>query len=269
MTITIFMPVLDGTRFIGEAMASLEAQTDRDWRLVVLDGGSTDGTAEIVSRRAMNDARIELRSAPDDGQYDALLTGILATDCDYIGWLNADDLLPPWAIAGAKRAFAETGADWIAGLPALWDGEGALRAVYPVAGRLQGLIRRGWYHDGLLGCLQQESMFFRKQLIEGLTAEELGLIRNHRLAGDFQLWRSFARQTKLVSVPSVLGGFRRHGGNRSVTGADAYQKEVHALGGVTLPIWFARPVRSLHDYFLAVRTVRAARRAAHRLAADE
>ncbi|WP_370336425.1 glycosyltransferase [Parvularcula marina] len=268
MTITIFMPVLNGASFIAEAIASIEAQTSPDWRLCVLDGGSADGTVDIASARCEADSRITVKSAPDDGQYPALLNGILSTNCDHVGWLNADDLMPPWAVAEASRAFAETGADWISGLPSLWDSEGRLRAVYPLARRSRRLIRAGWYHDGLLGCLQQESMFFRKRLIEGLTAAERDEVTGHRLAGDFALWRSFARQTKLVAVPVVLGGFRRHGQNRSLLAGQAYADEVREMGGKDFPGFVARKIRSVHDYLAAIGSLKAARKSAEMLARE-
>lgn len=268
-TITIFMPVLNGVLYISAALESLSRQSHQDWRLVILDAESTDGTLALVRDAASSDNRIEVRSASDAGQYDALLKGIAETDCDIIGWLNADDLYPPWALAEAARVFEQRSADWITGLPGLWDEEGRLRTLYPVAGRIRRLIEQGWYHDGLLGCLQQECMFFRKRLVDGLTAGERGAILSHKLAGDFALWRAFARQADLISVPTVLGGFRRHGANRSLSGATGYADEVRALGGKTFPGWLARRLRSFHDYKSAIRTMKAARRAAHDLASPE
>ena len=143
MNFCILTPVLNGGWRLDAALASVRAQSHRHWRLVVLDGGSTDGSLAIARRHAVEDPRIEVRSQPDAGMYDALRKGFdaEADHCDLLGWLNADDLYTPWAFNEAARA-ARAGAKWLTGLPALWDAEGSLRGVLPRCGHARGWAAR-------------------------------------------------------------------------------------------------------------------------------
>ncbi len=268
MRIVIFTPVLNGADFIAAAMASVTDQTFTGWRHVILDGGSEDGTLQIVRARAEGDPRVVWASAPDAGMYDALMAGFARESGDVFAWLNADDLYPPWALAEIARVFsAEPETDWVAGLPGLWDGEGRLRAVAPAGWHPQGLTARGWFHDGCLGSIQQESVFFRSRLLDRLSEEEKRRIASLRLAGDHALWRGFARHARLRTVPTVLGGFRVHSRNMSRLKADAYGREVRGLGSPIPPRWMIRPLRSIADLvsaYAALRLQRAAARDLHR-----
>lgn len=267
MQVTIVTPVLNGARFLEAMLDSIQRQPHTGWRHIVVDGASTDGTLEILQRRADGDPRLTVLSRPGSSLYEALLEGFGAAGPeDLIGWLNADDLYTPWALSEAVRLMTGPGAPaWISGLPALWDAEGTLRAMHATAWRPRGAIRRGWFNDGFLGCLQQETMFFRKSLIDGLTDAERGLVLSQKLAGDFVLWRAFARQAPLVTFPLLLGGFRVHGNNRSIRQAELYAQEVRALGGAMPPQWLARPLRTLFEMASSAANVRAFRRAAHDL----
>ncbi len=90
--------VLDGGRFLAEAIESVRAQTIADWELVVVDDGSTDATAEIVERFVARDARIRGIAHPDRrnlGMSASRNAGVAATSADRIVFLDHDDLLEP------------------------------------------------------------------------------------------------------------------------------------------------------------------------------
>lgn len=267
MQVTITTPVLNGARFLEATLDSIQSQSYQDWRHVIVDGGSTDETLEILQRRAELDSRITLINCPGSSLYEAMMVGFdTAPENSLLGWLNCDDLYTPWAMSAAVRLMAApAGPVWISGLPALWDRYGALQALQATAWRPRGAIRRGWFHDGFLGCLQQETMFFRKSLISGLTETERREILSQKLAGDFALWRAFARQAPLVIVPLLLGGFRVHDENRSIRQSELYASEVRALGGGAPPVWLAQRLRTLFEMLSSAANVRAFRKAAHEL----
>ncbi|GJL92997.1 glycosyltransferase family 2 protein [Hyphococcus sp.] len=235
MKFSIIMPVLNGERFIEAALMSVLSQADQGWELIVADGGSTDDSLSIVERYAAQDSRIRFVSEPDNGMYDALFKGFLRAEGSWIGWLNADDLYAPWAIASVRRFIFTHQCDWVTGLPGSWDETGILRSVRPVGRYSRRNIAAGWHHDGLLGFLQQESMFFSRRLLEKLSQEECAKIRSMRLAGDFVMWRFFAKHTALEVIPVTLGGFRRHGGNMSVRQAADYREEILSAEPFTMP----------------------------------
>jgi glycosyltransferase involved in cell wall biosynthesis len=266
MNICILMPVLNGAWRLDAALSSVRSQSYANWRLIVLDGGSQDGSLEIARRHAVEDARIEVRSGPDDGMYDALRRGFdgEASATDLFAWLNADDMYTPWAFAEAVRTM-KRGARWVTGIPALWDSEGALRCVLPRGGYRRWAIRAGWAHDGCLGAIQQESIFFSAELYTSLTQQERDVFARQRLAGDFHLWRCFARRAELETIASVLGGFRLHDRNQSRLKQIDYAAELKALGAATPPEPIARLMRRLSDRAGAWGALRAFEKAAHQL----
>lgn len=107
--------VLDGERFIAEAIDSVRAQSFPEWELLVVDDGSTDGTIPIVERFAEADTRIRLLRHPDGGNHGMSATrnlGIDAARGTYIGFLDSDDRWLPHKLAeqvGILDAEPQTG----------------------------------------------------------------------------------------------------------------------------------------------------------------
>jgi len=259
MKFSIVTTVLNGASFIGATVASVLAQTHEDFDYVIVDAGSTDGTQDIVSALIRDDARATLKSAPGAGMYRAILDGLSQARGGMLAWINADDLYTPWAFGRvAAYCAVHDNAQWVTGLPAAWDDKGSLTMVRPQGAHPQRLIRDGWFHRDLLGFLQQESMFFSADLFARLTKEDLDHIASFRLAGDYALWRRFARHAPLETIPTVLGGFRRHAGNRSIAGMSDYMEEVRREGATFLP-WPLTPL-ARRIYWLSA--AEAARRAA-------
>ena len=84
-------------------------------RLIVVDGGSTDGTLEILQRYG---DRLRWISEPDDGQADAVNKGVALGSGEIIGWLNSDDTYAPGALEKIGRAFsARTTSRWCTATP--------------------------------------------------------------------------------------------------------------------------------------------------------
>ena len=73
------------------------------------------------------------------------------------------------------------------------------------------LIAKGWMNGIMLGCLQQESSFWTRELYERVG----GIDISYKYAGDYQLWKKFATSASLFSLNSVLAGFRIHKGQKS------------------------------------------------------
>lgn len=90
--VSIIMPVLNGDRYIGAAIESVIAQSHAHWELLVVDDGSTDGTAGIV--QSFNDPRIRYTYQENRGQAAALNRGLDLARGEYITTLDADDTYP-------------------------------------------------------------------------------------------------------------------------------------------------------------------------------
>lgn len=267
MEILALTPVLNGAAFLDAAIRSVRAQTHDRWRLVILDGGSTDGSQDIALAHADEDVRITLHAQADSGMYDALRKGFEreSENADMVCWLNSDDLYTPWAFAEVAAAHAD-GHNWVSGLPGLWDGQGRLRAVLPRGAVYRRDIVAGRHHDGFLGAIQQESVFFARTLFDALTPEEWAVFSAQTLAGDFHLWRCFARRAPLHVTPTVLGGFRLHGRNRSRRFAEAYRLELEALGATAPKSRLVRRIlRRIRDIRAAISAATIFERAALKL----
>ena len=104
-TFDVLLPVKDGMAFLAEALDSIVAQTWRDWRLIVLDHGSTDGSAELAAGYAMRDPRIIVRAFPNARGLSGLLNcGLELCDCKYVLRQDADDVSLPERMAVLARS---------------------------------------------------------------------------------------------------------------------------------------------------------------------
>jgi glycosyltransferase involved in cell wall biosynthesis len=98
---SIVIPTLDRRQMLREALASVRAQELCDTEVIVVDGGSTDGTIEEIRKQP----DIRLVAGPDRGVYDAFNKGIACASGDIVGILNSDDWYEPGAFAAVAGAF--------------------------------------------------------------------------------------------------------------------------------------------------------------------
>ena len=246
----VVTPVLNGATYITATLDSIRAQSDPDWVHYIVDGGSTDGTSDLVARAVARDPRHRLLTGRDRGLYDAVFKGFDCADADGVirpeticAWLGADDLLMPWAVATLRERFEATGAEWMAAIPTIWDYEGRLAMVLRQNWYPRRLIRAGLFNPRILGGIQQESTFFTHSLLSRLPSETRDTIRRTELAGDFLLWRAFARHADLVPITATVAGFRKHGSNLSTIQVDSYYQEIRDSGVRIPPPWLGRVLR--------------------------
>jgi glycosyltransferase involved in cell wall biosynthesis len=264
----IVTPVLNGAEFIPATLDSVRAQTDGDWVHYLVDGGSTDGTLDILAQAAEEDPRRRIVTGEDRGLFDAWFKGFERAYADGItdpeticGWLGSDDLIMPWAFATLRQYFDQPGVEWVSALPCIWDAEGRLNIVQPFNWCPRRLIRAGLFNNRSIGSLQMESIFFTRRLLSRLSPDVLESIRTKKLAGDFQLWREFARHAELVPVMTAVAGFRLHGANLSSVQKDAYLREVKEAGGRLPPAPVGRVLRVSFRLLTLIKTEKRFRQA--------
>lgn len=247
MRISIVTPSFNQAAFLEAAMLSVLDQHDVELDYVVMDGGSTDGSVEIIQRHASRLAHWE--TGRDAGQYDAITRGHTHTTGEVMGWLNSDDLLMPGAlsiVADIFTAFPEV--QWLTALrQARLDERGRVVRVITHTGFSRGAFLRGETLPvpGVFstGFIQQESTFWRRSLWEK-TGAQVG--RDFPLAGDFELWARFFQHSEPVGVECPLGGFRFHDAQKTGNREDAYREEAartFALHGIRRWSHFTRMLR--------------------------
>ena len=182
-------------------MRSVLSQGYPNLEYIVVDGGSTDGSVEVIRQDAGQLAAWV--SEPDRGMYDAINKGFAQSSGEVMGWISATDMLHSgslFVVGSVFRAFPEV--EWITGRPTGFSDEGMAAEI---------LKLRRWSRWAFLAganrYIQQESTFWRRSLWERAGARVDDSRRN---ASDFELWVRFFRHAKLYSVDALIGGFRSH-----------------------------------------------------------
>lgn len=217
--ISIVTPSYQQAGYIEATLRSVLDQGYPELEYLVIDGGSRDGTVDILKRYEPRFAYWE--SARDRGQYDAVERGLRRATGEVMGWLNSDDLYFPWTLRAVAGIFAQhPEVEWICSLEAgHLDKVGMCAAWNPVNGYSREAFLDGRFlgHRPSVptvsprGWIQQESMFWRRGLWERSGAR-LGA---QKLAADFDLWARFYEHAELVGVATPLALFRFHPDQRS------------------------------------------------------
>ncbi len=157
--ITIITPSYNQAAYLEATIRSVLEQDYPALRYIVMDGGSSDGSVDIIKRYA--DQLTYWVSEKDRGQSDAINKGFLytasgertSTQNEIMTWLNSDDVLLPGALKHVGEIFAKyPQIQWLAGQPANMDADGKhLKLGRLKTGHGRGFIRRGWYHGRRIG----------------------------------------------------------------------------------------------------------------------
>jgi len=230
LKISIVTPSYNQVSFLQETIDSVLSQQDSNCEYVIIDGGSTDGSVDLIKQHAR--WLTYWISEPDQGHYDAINKGFSHTTGDIMGWINSDDKYTPWAFSVVRDIFTQfPEIQWLSTVQALgWNVKGQATSINFSGGFnrtsfLKGgnLPTRGSFQRRFI---QQESTFWRRSLWEQAGGR---LDDTLRLAADFELWARFYRQSELYGVLAPLGGFRSHGNQRSVLHADQYLAEAELV----------------------------------------
>jgi len=226
LRISVITPSFNQGQFLEQTIRSVIEQAYDDLEYIVMDGGSTDGSADIIRKYERRLAYSV--SEPDEGHYHAVNKGFARATGDILCWLNSDDMFVPGALGLVNEIFTTfPDVAWITGVPAFWDARGRLIRTaerIPVYG--QRYLQRGEHDPRILPGVQQESCFWRKSLWEKAGGR---LNTKWTLAADFDLWTRMARHAELVTVATVLSGNRLHREKRSATQKDEYFRQVDEI----------------------------------------
>jgi glycosyltransferase involved in cell wall biosynthesis len=192
-----------------------------------MDGGSTDGTVEILESHA--DSLHHYESRPDGGQGPAINAGFAHSDGEIMGWLNSDDLLLPGSLAYVADVFAKhPQVDLVYGQRILLDEQDRDVGLWVTPAYSPDLIR--WFD-----YLPQEAVFWRRRLWERAG----GIDETIDVAFDWDLFLRFQESGAAIRrVSRFLGAFRLHPRQRTRVHHDTAQDELAAIR----ERWNGRPV---------------------------
>jgi glycosyltransferase involved in cell wall biosynthesis len=204
-TISIVTPSFQHERFIERTVQSVVSQGYPALEYVVQDGGSTDGTLEILEH--IGDRLTQWISEPDGGHADALNRGFRLTTGEIMGWLNSDDLLLPGSLAYVAGYFAaHPDVDVVYGNRLMIDDQDGEIGAWILP-----------QHDDLVLTLAdyvpQETLFWRRRIWDAAGG---CLDESFRYALDWDLLLRFRdARAQMVRLPRFLGAFRVHDGQRT------------------------------------------------------
>ena len=215
--VSIVTPCLNSEAFIEETILSVAGQTYPHVEHIVIDGGSTDRTVEIIQG---HEASISSWvSEADDGQDDALRKGFALATGDILAWINADDVYPPDAIESAVDALQRSGADFVYGNMATIDAEGRDTGVWRRWPFMPFFSRQGVLYEHF--PISQPAAFWTRDIYERVGGIDPSYL--HCMDADLKVRFALAG-ARFRFVRKVLVAFRIHPASKTST----LQREMRA-----------------------------------------
>jgi glycosyltransferase involved in cell wall biosynthesis len=233
LKISIVTPSFNQGRYIERTVRSVLLQSYPELEYIVMDGGSTDNTLEILNK--YRDGFAHFVSAQDKGQSDAVARGFERSTGDIMAYLNSDDVLAPGALHFVARFFSEHPK-----IDALYSHRLAIdendRVIWhwllPI--HLSYMMRRWDY-------IPQETCFWRRRLFD----RGGNIDTSFHFAMDFDLFARYMKIGKFRRVNRFLAAFRVHGESKTSTQKETIGlREFHRLWDQNGIKW--KPL----DYFL-------------------
>jgi glycosyltransferase involved in cell wall biosynthesis len=217
--ISIVTPCLNAEEFIECAICSILDQDYPNLQFIIIDGGSTDRTVDIIRKY---DAHIDFwTSEPDEGQADAITKGLSLSRGVVFNWLNADDVYLPGALKTVGHAFNDPNCDVLAGRSQI-IGLGSNQIspgtnIYPSIEKTIGCAR-----------IDQPETFFRLARVQELN----GIDRTFNYLMDKELWIRYLLRFGLHRVQvidTLLAVFRLHSNSKTVSAQAGFHSDQNRI----------------------------------------
>jgi glycosyltransferase involved in cell wall biosynthesis len=221
--VSIVTPTLNQASFIEATLVSVMGQTYPWVQHIVVDGGSTDGTQEILARY-QGRYNLTWTSGADNGMYEAVNRGMSSADGDVLAYLNSDDLYLPWTIETVvHRLQRDHSAEVVFGDALLLnDSSRRVRLAFFPPFTRAFVLRSGF--------LVQPTVFWRRTAYEAVG----GFDEHLRFVGDLDYWIRLSERCRFAKIDEILAVEQRHAAAKT----SAFSAEV---------LLEASHVRSRHD----------------------
>jgi len=252
MRISIITPTLNSSNTISSCIESISLQTHDDIEHIIIDGGSNDGTIDIINEYQRNNSRFFVKyiSEKDNGIYDALNKGIVISSGEVIGILHSDDL------------FADNSV--LSKISKLFSSDSSIEGCYGdlcyVSASDTGKVIRQWkageykLKSFVYGWMPPHpTCFFRKGVYERYG----GFDTYYKISGDYELILRFLYKNtiNMFYLPEVITlmrfGGRSNGSIKNILSKMREDAEIMKKYG--LPFYFSLPLKSLrkiHQFFI-------------------
>ena len=216
-TVSIIIPSLNQGEFLEETITSLLCQSGINLELIVMDGGSTDRSVEIIEKYSSKIAFWQ--SQPDGGQAAAINAGFERSTGEVLGWLNSDDFLFPGALEHvASKIDSETNQmlagncfHFREGSPASWGSD--------IEKCFQTRDLR------LSGFLLQPSTFWTRSTWDTTGSLDDSL----HYTFDWDWFIRASTNTEIRTTPRYLSAYRYHENHKTGTGGEARCQEIRKI----------------------------------------
>lgn len=231
--VSIVTPSYNQAAFLEATIQSVLNQDYPNLEYIIMDGGSTDGSREIIEKYA--DQLAFWVSRPDKGQTDAINQGFNKASGEILAWLNSDDTYEPGTVNQAVEALrANPSISMVYGDANFINAEGDVIGRFPAAQTDYRKLRQGYVH------VPQQAAFFRAKYWQQIAP----LDENFFFAMDFDLWVRLAAIAPLRYIQEVWANFRMHDDAKSIAADDRCWPEmlkVHRrLGGGVFSVIYAK-----------------------------
>ncbi len=224
VSITIVTPSLNQSAFIERTIRSVlepaRAQDNSYPRVshLVIDGGSTDGTLEILERaRGRYPGRFDYVSEPDRGQAHAVNKGFERASGDIIGWLNSDDVYEPGCFAAVAEEFRDPpSCDVLYGRAQYLGEEDQLLGVYPTRTEFR------WQTLAHECFICQPTVFLRRRVLDDDSRLDEDLL----MCMDYDFWIRLGKKYQVRFLDRVVASSRMYSDNKTISRRSEVYREI-------------------------------------------
>lgn len=206
MKFSVITICLDCIDYVEESIESVLSQTGVELEYILIDGGSTDGSLEVIQQWASKDNRVRWSTGSDRGIADAMNKGLALAGGDWVAFLHADDRFLNGSVLGNVSRVLSRRQDkiWATGGIREIDAEGQLLRTVPVRNYSYRRLRRN-------NIILHSATFVRRDVLIDLKGFDPDL----KYTMDYDLWLKLGQKDSPLLLETVVADFRVHQGSLS------------------------------------------------------